>query len=150
MRCVFLKRMGGDADGTIEIVMRSIKESGKVTETVLTSFEIENTEKSASVLIFPKLEIHLKEQVVYLNGKSIPMSHNEFFTLLYLSQHPNWVFSKDQIYEAVYHRDGAGVVDNVVCCLIHSLRKKIETEPKHPQYIQTVRGVGYKFTTPEE
>lgn len=146
----FQKKMGGDMDGTIEIVMRSIKESGKVTETVLTSFEIKNTEKGESALIFPKLEIHLKEQVVYLNGKPIPMSHNEFFTLLYLAQHPGWVFSKDQIYEAVCHRDGAGVVDNVVCCLIHGLRKKIETEPKRPQYIQTVRGVGYKFIIPEE
>lgn len=150
MKCAFLQRMGGDADGTIEIVMRSIKESGKVTETVLISFEIENTEKSEPVLIFPKLEIHLKEQVVYFNGKSIPMSRNEFFTLLYLAKHPNWVFSKEQIYEAVYHGDGAGIVDNAVCCLIHSLRNKIEADPRHPEYIQTIRGAGYKFTIPEE
>lgn len=47
--CVFSKKIGGDADGTIEIVVRSIKESGEVTETVLTSFEREDMEKRVSV-----------------------------------------------------------------------------------------------------
>lgn len=70
--------MGGDMDGTIEIVMRSIKESGEVTETLLTSFEIEDIEKRVSVLAFSKLEIRLKEQVVYYNGEPVPMSHHEF------------------------------------------------------------------------
>lgn len=79
--------MGGDRDGTIEIVMRITKESGIVTETVLTSFTIKNIEQRVSVLVFSKLEIHLKEQVVYHSGELIPMSHHEFFTLLYLAQH---------------------------------------------------------------
>ena len=134
----FLKKIGGDTDGTIEIVVRSIKESGKVTETVLTSFEIENTEKSASVLAFSNLEIHLKEQVVYYNGEPIPMSHHEFFTLLYLAQHPGWVFSKEQIYETVWNEsgDGGAAVTNVVS----QIRRKLGDK-----YIRTVIGSGYKF-----
>lgn len=71
--------MGGDTDGTIEIVMRMTKECGIVTETVPTSFVTENTEKRVSVLAFSKLEIHLKEQVVYCSGELIPMSHHEFY-----------------------------------------------------------------------
>ena len=73
--------MGGDTDGTIEIVMRMTKECGIVTETVLTSFVAENTEKRVSALAFSKLEIHLKEQFVYYRGESIPMSHQEFFRM---------------------------------------------------------------------
>ncbi len=71
--------MGGDRDGTIEIVMRITKESGIVTETVLTSFTVKNIEQRVSVLVFSELEIHLKEQVVYHSGELIPMSHHEFF-----------------------------------------------------------------------
>lgn len=134
MGCAF-KKMGGDMDGTIEIVMRSIKESGEVTETVLTSFEIE---KRVSVLAFSKLEIRLKEQVVYYNGEPVPMSHHEFFTLLYLAQHPGWVFSKEQIYETVWNEsgDGGAAVTNVVS----QIRRKLGDK-----YIRTVIGSGYKF-----
>lgn len=109
-----------------------------MTETVLTSFEIENTEKSASVLAFSNLEIHLKEQVVYYNGEPIPMSHHEFFTLLYLAQHPGWVFSKEQIYETVWNEsgDGGAAVTNVVS----QIRRKLGDK-----YIRTVIGSGYKF-----
>lgn len=130
--------MGGDTDGTIEIVMRITKESGIVTETVLTSFAAENTEKRVPVLTFSKLEIYLKEQVVYYSGELIPMSHHEFFTLLYLAQHPGWVFSKKQIYEAVWKEsgDGGAAVTNVVS----QIRRKIGDK-----YIRTVIGSGYKF-----
>ena len=81
--------LDGDMNGKIEIVMRKSGESGEVTETVLASFSWENTEKSTKVLIFPELEIYLQEQAVYHNNTLIPMSHHEFFTLLYLAQHPN-------------------------------------------------------------
>ncbi|XCP85881.1 winged helix-turn-helix domain-containing protein [Roseburia hominis] len=130
--------MGGDTDGTIEIVMRIIKASGIVTETVLTSFAVKNIEQRVSVLAFSKLEIHLKEQVVYHSGELISMSHHEFFTLLYLAQHPGWVFSKKQIYEAVWKEagDGWAAVTNVVS----QIRRKIGE-----RYIKTVIGSGYKF-----
>ena len=52
-----------------------------------------------SVLTFPGLEIHIKEQTVYHNDTLIPLTHREFFTLTYLASHPFWVFSKEQIYE---------------------------------------------------
>ena len=131
--------MGGDTDGTIEIVMRMTKECGIVTETVLTSFVTENTEKRVSVLAFSKLEIHLKEQVVYYRGESIPMSHHEFFTLSYLAQHPGWVFSKEQIYEAVWRETGDRCGTAVVN-VISQIRRKIGE-----RYIKTVIGSGYKF-----
>ena len=92
-----------------------------------------------SGLTFPNLEIRINEQIVYHNGIPVPLTHHEFFALLYLAQHPSWVLSKEQIYEAVWKADpehcGAAVA-NVVC----SLRRKIGDG-----YIETVVGSGYRF-----
>lgn len=110
----------------------------------------DNNTTSDHTLSFPGLKIKRNEQAAYRNGKQVQMSHQEFCLLDYLAEHPGWVFSKEQIYGAVYHEEGEGIMDNAVYCLVHSLRKKIETDSKHPEYIQTVRGAGYKFTIPEE
>ena len=97
-----------------------------------------------NILTFPNLEIRINEQTVYHNGIPIALTHYEFFTLLYLAQHPFWVLSKEQIYEAVWKADpehcGAAVA-NVVC----SLRRKIGDG-----YIETVVGSGYRFVREPE
>lgn len=54
-----------------------------------------------SELTFPGLKIHICEQTVYHNDTLISLTHHKFFTLTYLASHPSWVFSKEQIYEAV-------------------------------------------------
>lgn len=103
-----------------------------------------------SIKYFKTLEIDVKKRKVYKNGIEISLSHLEFLTLQFLSEHPKWVFTKKQIFEFVYGKSEAENINNTVYCLIHSLRKKIEKDPCHPQYIQTVKGVGYKFVDPEE
>ena len=128
--------------GTIEIVMRKIAPSGSISETVLVSLpgaESQETTHSSDILTFPNLEIHIHEQTVYHNGIPVPLTHHEFFTLLYLAQHPSWVLSKEQIYEAVwkaYPEHCGAAVANVV----YSLRRKIGDG-----YIETVVGSGYRF-----
>ena len=91
------------------------------------------------ILTFPNLEIRLHEQTVYRNGIPVPLTHHEFFTLLYLVRHPSWVFSKEQIYEAVWKENpeqcGASVAN-----VVYSLRRKIGE-----RYIETVIGSGYRF-----
>lgn len=128
--------------GTIEIVMRKIAPSGSVSETVLVSLpgaESQETTHSSDILTFPKLEIRINEQTVYQNNHPIPLTHHEFFTLLYLAQHPSWVLSKEQIYEAVWKANpehyGAAVAN-----IISQLRRKIGDG-----YIETVVGSGYRF-----
>ena len=116
-----------------------------IMDKILTAVEGEPTVKhianpySPSVLTFPNLEIRINEQIVDHNGIPVPLTHHEFFTLLYLVQHPSWVLSKEQIYEAVWKENpehcGAAVA-NVVC----SLRRKIGDG-----YIETVVGSGYRF-----
>lgn len=92
----------------------------------------------SDILAFPELKIHVHKQLVYQNHTLIPMSHNEFFTLLYLARHPGWVFSREQIYEAVWKETGDGGA--AVVSVISQIRKKIGD-----RYIKTVIGSGYKF-----
>ena len=133
--------------GTIEIVMRKIAPSGSVSETVLVSLpgaESQEATHSFDILTFPNLEIRINEQDVYYNGIPVPLTHHEFFTLLYLAQHPSWVLSKEQIYEAVWKENpehcGAAVAN-----VVYSLRRKIGDG-----YIETVVGSGYRFVREPE
>lgn len=112
--------------------------------------EIVNLSDLSNIITFSNLGIYLQERIVYLNHTIVPMTHHEFLTLKYFAQHPGWVFSKEQIYEAVYGNEATGDIDNIIYCLIRSLRNKLEQDSQHPNYIQTVRGVGYKFVNPEE
>ena len=98
-----------------------------------------------SVLRFHELEIQIKEQEVYQREERVPLSHQEFLVLCFLTKHPGWVCTKEQIYNAVYDDEKIVDIDNAVYCLVRSIRKKLKNE-----YIQTVRGVGYKFMIPEE
>ena len=92
-----------------------------------------------NILTFPGLEICINEQTAYHNGNPVPLTHHEFFTLLYLAQHPSWVLSKEQIYETVWkaapEHCGAAVAN-----VVYSLRRKIGDG-----YIETVVGSGYRF-----
>lgn len=82
---------------------------------------------------------------VTLNGNEICLFPKEYTALCLFAQHPDWVFSKREIYEAVYGEEAYVDIDNIIFCLIHSLRKKLEPDLKHPKYIKTIRGVGYKL-----
>jgi DNA-binding response OmpR family regulator len=106
-------------------------------------YDTESNQNSPT-LSFPGLEIRLNEQIVFCDGVIIPLGHYEFFTLWYLARHPGWVFTREQIYEAVWREPGETgetVVTNVICQLRHKLW------PENPKggYIRTVRHSGYKF-----
>lgn len=98
----------------------------------------------ASILTFNDLEIHMQEQTVYKAGVLIPMSHYEFFTLCYLAKHPGWVFSKQQIYEAVW-QEADGDSDAAVTNVISQIRKKLNPDNPTHGCIRTVVNSGYKF-----
>ncbi|EET59027.1 transcriptional regulatory protein, C-terminal domain protein [Marvinbryantia formatexigens DSM 14469] len=123
----------------------------KIMDTLSDSGEIDHSlHFPESSLAFPGLEISLKEKTVYLNHTPVNMTYPEFHTLTYMARHPGWVFTKKQIYEELYEDVQTENIDNSIYCLIRGLRKKIEADPGNPKYIQTVRGIGYKFTIPEE
>ena len=101
-------------------------------------------EKNRDVLIFPGLEIQVKEQTALRDGEPVHLSHYEFFTLCYLAQHPGWVFTKSQIYEAVWKQPGEKC-EASVSNVISQLRKKLDPANPRNGYIRTVINSGYKF-----
>lgn len=97
------------------------------------------------VLSFPGLCIDLAQRIVQSENIQITMSCYEFQALVYMAKQPGRVFTKEQIYGVVYGDEKIVNIDNAVYCLVRSIRKKLKNK-----YIQTVRGVGYKFMIPEE
>jgi DNA-binding response OmpR family regulator len=95
-------------------------------------------------LIFRGLEIDEIHRVAIRDNREIGLTNTEFEVLLLLARHPGMVFSKEQIYDSVWHEFYSGDY-NIVMSHIHNLREKIEDTPSKPVYIQTVWGVGYRF-----
>ena len=117
---------------------------GQILKIVENYAVMQDVPSTPTVLSFPNLDIHLKEQKIYLNGKGIFLNRHEFDTLVYIAKHPGWVRSKEQIYEAVWTEEVMDYENAVMWC-ISQLRKKLEPDPDRLQYIHTVKGVGYKF-----
>ena len=99
-------------------------------------------------LTFPGLEIKLHQRRVLKNGTDIPLTRLEYGALCYLAASPGRVFTKAQIFEAVWNMGSESCqssVTNVIC----NLRKKIEPDSRNPIYIKTILGIGYKFVSGE-
>ncbi|MCS7038802.1 MAG: helix-turn-helix domain-containing protein, partial [Gemmataceae bacterium] len=64
--------------------------------------------------------------------------------LHYFMSHPNQVISKDDLFREVWGYEFEGST-NLVEVGVRRLREKIEVDPSQPQYIRTIRGVGYKY-----
>ena len=82
-------------------------------------------------------------RTVFLKGKSIKLPRKEFDLLLYLARNRLKVFSKQQLYEQVWGYIPTSSVDNAVKICIKQLRQHLGPEGRN--YIQTLRGVGYRF-----
>ncbi|QRG66757.1 response regulator transcription factor [Brevibacillus choshinensis] len=90
------------------------------------------------------LRIDKLARKVFVNGKETALTSKEYDLLLFLATHPNWVFSKNELFEKIWGLDAYG--DNATVTVhVSKLREKIETDPSHPQYIETIWGVGYRF-----
>ena len=97
------------------------------------------------MLIFGNdLEICFSKRTVFLKKKEIFLTAKEFEILYFLASYPDFVFTHKQIYEEVWKEEYIYDDANVTSHISH-IRRKIEPDPNHPVYIQTVRGVGYKF-----
>jgi two-component system alkaline phosphatase synthesis response regulator PhoP len=95
-------------------------------------------------LAYGPLRLLPRERQAYLEGQPLPLSPLEFDLLLTLAQHPGMVFSRERLLEKVWGPDFPGV-DRVVDVHIAGLRKKLGDDPDNPRFIETVRGVGYRF-----
>ncbi len=97
--------------------------------------------KIAELVIYPQ------QYEAVINGESLSFTRKEFELLHYLAKHKGKVLSRDQLLSAVWNYDFVGDT-RIVDVHVSHLREKIEPDTKHPVYIKTIRGLGYKMEEP--
>jgi len=95
-------------------------------------------------LAFERLCIDVDGHQVSLNEKPMELTPSEFTLLLTMAKQPGRAFSRRQLMEAIT-QSGYATVERAIDTHIKNLRRKIEDDPGKPDFIHTVRGVGYKF-----
>ena len=99
-----------------------------------------------TVLRFGALEIQPWTHRVFVAGREVHLTMREFELLLFLAEHPQIVFSKETLYDRVWDLDAMGST-STVSVHMNRLREKIEDDPSHPRWLQTVWGAGYRFNS---
>lgn len=107
------------------------------------------TVEPGKMLQFPSMTIDTGAHEVTVNQKNVVLSAKEFELLVFFAQNPRQVFSRTQLLDHVWGQDYYGD-PSTVTVHIRRLREKIEHDPSKPQFIETVWGVGYRFSTGEE
>ncbi len=90
------------------------------------------------------LKIDKTARRVWINGEEKQFTTKEFDLLTFLAQHPNHVFTKDELFREIWDMESIGDVATVTVH-IKKIREKIELNSAKPQYIETIWGVGYRF-----
>jgi DNA-binding response OmpR family regulator len=90
------------------------------------------------------LLIDFSKRTVELGGNQVQLTYVEFEILAALASHPGRVFTRDMLRDRVWG-DSAFRDPRTIDVHIRHLREKLEPDPKEPQYLLTVRGVGYRF-----
>lgn len=102
-------------------------------------------EEQAASLTFSGLEIDFRSLEVRLEGEKLALSAKEFELLSVLARQPNRVFPLEELYRRVWQTDSMGDTRTLMVH-VSNLRKKMESDPARPRWIQTVRGFGYRFS----
>ncbi len=81
---------------------------------------------------------------VWVDGEEKTFTGKEFDLLTFLAEHPNHVYTKDELFREIWDMDSIGDIATVTVH-IKKIREKIEFDSANPQYIETIWGVGYRF-----
>ena len=129
----------------IEIILRTTTPSGKITERLLARFDTgQPVLEREKVLQYSGLCIEPDKHQISYQGSVLPLTGTyEFQTISYLASQPGRVFTKEQIYQAVWQEEPVDV-SSAVFCIIRNIRQKLR-KVTTKEYIKTVWGVGYKF-----
>jgi DNA-binding response OmpR family regulator len=99
---------------------------------------------AGNVLKADELSLDVDRHEVRLGDTPLSLSPKEFDLLRFLMEHPGQVFSRQTLLDRVWGEERY-IEERTVDVHIHWLREKIESDPRKPKYLLTVRGVGYKF-----
>jgi DNA-binding response OmpR family regulator len=95
-------------------------------------------------LEFPGLTIDLLRREVLAGGRPVELTFKEFEVLALLASHPGRVYHREHIMAHLWRGDFYGEARAADVHVQH-IRRKIESDPKNPHFIETVRGAGYRF-----
>lgn len=104
--------------------------------------------EAAEVLKTGTLEVDRSRHIAHVDGQELDLTSREFDILAHMMNRPGVVFTRESLLEQVWGYSFIGD-PRVVDVHVAKLRKKLEADPRNPQYIKTVRGVGYKLTAGE-
>ena len=141
-----IDRVSGLSLGADDYVVKpfSPRELVERVKAVLRRIRRPHQEKS-QILTHATLRLDLKKRRVSVKGRSVELTPHEYRLLETLMTSPGRIYTRDELLDRLYPMGEAMVIDRVVDVHIGKLRQKIEPNPPDPQYILTVRGVGYRF-----
>ena len=102
-----------------------------------------NIQKPNNQLIVGGLVLDQETKEVFVNGRSVRLTKKEFQILELLMSYPGKVYSAEEIYESIWEE--TAINTETIMVHVRRLGEKIEANPKHPEYLKAVWGVGYKI-----
>lgn len=105
---------------------------------------MEDKNYSGDVIHIRSIKLDKTARRVFVSGKEKRLTTKEFDLLVIFMEHPNQVFTKEELFKKVWENDAYGDIATVAVH-VKKLREKIEADPVNPQYIVTVWGCGYRF-----
>jgi len=100
--------------------------------------------KDTTRVTYGNLSIDKEKCCAFKDGEPVELGAKEYKLLLHFIEHPERVFTKRQLYQAVWG-DEYYFDDNTVMVHISRIRNRIEDDPQKPKYLKTIRGIGYKL-----
>ena len=105
---------------------------------------VSSTKENNDVIEIRGIKIDKTARRVFVNGEEKVFTTKEFDLLTFLAEHPNHVYTKDELFKEIWDMDSIGDIATVTVH-IKKIREKIEFDTSKPQYIETIWGVGYRF-----
>lgn len=106
---------------------------------------IESTrKKNGDMLQIRDLRLDKKNMRVWVNEDEVKLTTKEFELLYFLAEHPDHIYSKEELFKEIWSQDSIGDIATVTVH-VKKIRKKIELNEDKPQYIETIWGVGYRL-----
>ena len=102
---------------------------------------------AGDVLRIGDLALDLPRMNMTVRGKPVDLTATEFQLLRTLASHPGRIFTRTQLLDAIRGEAGEPF-DRAIDAHIKTIRRKVEPDPRHPRYVLTVYGVGYKCAEP--
>lgn len=110
----------------------------------IANYERLTNPQQLNLINIANLRIELSSHTVYIDDELIFLPNKEYELLVFLAQHANTVFTKEQLFENIWGMDAIGEISTVTVH-INRIRDKIEKNKFHTKFIDTVWGSGYRF-----